>query len=80
MNTEGESIGAAIHVEETLHVGTETFVDSVSPQGRYAVVFENDGATGYCYALNTSREGNPIVDALHIYDVKSVVERGNKNA
>jgi len=68
-------MGAAIHVEETLHVGTETFVESVSPRGRYALVFEDDGATGYYYALDTNKEGNPIVDALHIYDVASVVDR-----
>ena len=67
---------SAIYVEETLHVGTETFfVESVSPQGRYAVVFEDDGATGYYYALDTRKEGNPIVDALHIYDVESIVDR-----
>ena len=28
---------STIYIEETLHVGTETFVDSVSPQGQYAV-------------------------------------------
>ena len=65
----------AVYVEETLHVGTETFVESVSPQGRYAVVFEDDGETGYYYALDPNKEGNPIVDALRIYDIKSVVDR-----
>lgn len=68
-------MGSAICVEETLHVGAETLVDSVSPQGRYAVVFEDDGTTGYYYALDTDKEGNPIVDALHIYDVASVADR-----
>jgi hypothetical protein len=70
------NIESAVCVEETLHVGTKTFVDSISPQGRYAVVFEDDGVTGYYYALDTHKEGNPIVDALHIYNVESVVDRG----
>jgi len=65
----------AIYAEEALTVGTETVVDSGSPQGRYVVVFEDDGETGYFYALDAVGEENPILDALHIYNVSSVADR-----
>jgi hypothetical protein len=61
--------------KETIHVGNETVVQSESSIGRYQAVFEDDRQTGYFYALDTSRPDNPIVDALHIYNVKSVVDR-----
>lgn len=67
---------SAIYAERTLNVGTETVIDSLSPRGQYAVVFEDDGRTGYFYALDMSRGSNPILDALHIYNVESVVDRG----
>jgi hypothetical protein len=66
---------SVIYVEKTLRVGTKTIVDSVSPQGQYAVVFEDDGVTGYFYALDTNKKGNPILDALHVYNVELVVNR-----
>jgi len=50
-------------------VGTECFLDSVSPSTQYAVVFEEDGATGYFYALDTSLSGQQIVNAVHVYNV-----------
>lgn len=73
-------MGSAIIVEETLNVGTETYIDSMSPRGRYGVVFEDDGQTGYFYALDMGIErtpvaDNPIVEALHIYNVESVLDR-----
>ncbi len=69
---------ASTSVEQTLNVGTDTYVDSPSPGGRYAVVFEDEGRTGYFYALDMSKMSNgvnPIVDALQIYNVGSVVDR-----
>jgi len=68
-------MGSAIYAEETLNVGTETVIDSMSPAGRYAVVFEDDGETGYFYALDTSKGDDPIVDARHIYNVDSVADK-----
>jgi hypothetical protein len=38
-------------------------------------VFEDDGTTDYLYGLDFSREDNPIVDALHIYNVERVADR-----
>ena len=44
----------------------EGFLAADAPAGRYEAIFEDDGATGYFYALdNTLRETSetPIVDA-----------------
>jgi hypothetical protein len=38
-------------------------------------VFEDDGDTGYFYALDTSVEGNPFQDAVHIYNTANVTDR-----
>lgn len=61
--------------EETLMVGTPTTIQRDSPDGRYGSFFEDDGETGYFYALDLARTGNPIVDAVHIYNVANVVDR-----
>lgn len=66
---------ASTVTKETLHVGRAIVVQSDSSIGRYQAAFEDDGDTGYFYALDTSRSGNPIVDALHIYNVQSVADR-----
>ena len=39
------------------------------PQTPRLVVFEDDGQTGYFYALDLEQEDQPIRDALHVYDV-----------
>jgi hypothetical protein len=72
---ERDIMRSAVYAEKTLHVGTATLVDSLSPQGGYAVAFEDDSVTGFFYALDTSKKENPILDALHIYNVESVVDR-----
>ena len=64
-----------IEAEETFNPGKEIVLQSPSPTAHYAVVFEDDGDTGYFYGLDHSREGNPIVDAMHIYNVASVVDK-----
>ena len=64
-----------IVAEEQLIVGTETVVMGHAPEGRLAAVFEDDGNTGYFYALDPSVEGNAIQDAVHIYNVANVVDR-----
>ncbi|HJY28378.1 MAG TPA: DUF2251 domain-containing protein [Pyrinomonadaceae bacterium] len=67
---------ATIEAEETIRVGHETLVVSTSPITEYGVVFEDDGETGYFYGLDTSRnEGKQILDALHIYNVRSVIDK-----
>ncbi len=60
---------------EALRVGHAVVVDADSPGGRYAVVFEDDGATGLFYAVDTDVEdGNPVQDALQVYAVADVTD------
>ena len=64
-----------IVARESLRVGQPLVVDADSPVGRYATVFEDDGRTGYFYAIDTDVEdGNPIQDALHVYDSANVTD------
>jgi hypothetical protein len=61
---------------QKLQVGKPAVFEARSPNDRYAVVFEDDGDTGYFYALNFSaKEKNPIQEAMSIYDVKNVADR-----
>ena len=50
-------------------------IDGPSPYTQFAVVFEDDGETGYFYGLDTTRADNPILDALHIYNVNNVTDK-----
>jgi hypothetical protein len=61
--------------EETITVGQPVVVEGPSPSGHFGVVFEDDGDTGYLYGLDLTRQGNPIVNAMHIYNVGQVVDR-----
>ncbi len=57
--------------------GTPNAIESESPLGNAAVVFEDDGETGYLYAIDRSTKprdlaGNRtyrVVDAIHVYNV-----------
>jgi hypothetical protein len=66
---------AEVAAEETIAVGQPVVIEAPSPRAPYGVVFEDDGTTGYLYGLDFSREGNPIVDALHVYNVAQVGDR-----
>ena len=61
--------------EETITVGSPTTLQGRSPNQPYAVVFEDDGDTGYLYGLDFNKTDNPIVDALQIYNVANVTDR-----
>lgn len=67
-------MNSTIEVEETIRVGKEIAISSESPTAEFAVVFEDDGVTGYFYGLDTSQE-SPILDALHIYNVSDVMDK-----
>ncbi len=62
-------------VEQELIVGTETVVESDSPDQTRGVVFEDDGETGYFYARDYSVPDHYFVDALHVYNSQSVTDR-----
>jgi len=52
--------------------GKDAFVESRSLENQYGVVFEDDGDTGYFYAVEidpVSKE-QQVLDALHIYQVE----------
>jgi hypothetical protein len=66
---------AVVVTREALSPGTPVVIDGLAPDSSYAVVFEDDGDTGYFYGLDRSRGGNQIVDTLHIYNVASVSDK-----
>ena len=68
-------IPAHITAEELHSIGAPAVVPSESPSEDFGVVFEDDGQTGYFYALDLSSGGQAIVDATHIYNVQQVQDR-----
>ncbi len=64
-----------VSADQELHVGTPVVIQSGAPDRPFAAVFEDDGDTGYFYALHTGQSGQQIQDALHIYNVASVSDR-----
>lgn len=65
---------------DTLFVGKKYFNASDSVSKKYSVVFEDDGETGYFYAILREDNGDqPILDAMHIYNVRDVVDK-NKSS
>lgn len=64
---------------ETFLVGEKIVIEGPAPSGDYSAVFEDDGETGYFYALDTSVEDKPIQDAVHIYSVLGVTDRERPN-
>lgn len=64
-----------VTAEATITVGKAMTIKGKSPSQPFSVVFEDDGDTGYLYALDLQRQENPIVDALHIYNAASVSDR-----
>ena len=67
--------------ERTFTAGEETFVECDSTANSFGVVFEDDGVTGYFYAVE-KREGEAlkILDALHIYESEQLEEAAQEFA
>ncbi|MHC1743111.1 MAG: DUF2251 domain-containing protein [Syntrophobacteraceae bacterium] len=61
--------------EQKFVVGKPIVIEGPAPEGAFMAVFEDDGDTGYFYALDTSLEGNPFQDAVHIYNAADVAGR-----
>ena len=59
----------------TFQVGSDVFVAQDAPDGRHSAFFEDDGETGYFYAVDLRPPDNTILDAVHIYNVANVVDR-----
>ncbi len=68
-------MAATIGLEQQITVGKKICLDSASPSTRFAVVFEDDGDTGYFYGLDSSPKDQQVLDALHIYNVRSVTDK-----
>jgi hypothetical protein len=66
---------AASKFEAKFQPGKAVILTAPSPSTSYGAVFEDDGETGYLYAVDSSRQEQQILDALHIYNVSEVVDR-----
>ena len=66
---------AALATETEFMPGEAVVVSAPSPCTSFAAVFEDDGETGYFYALDTGKPDQIILDALHVYDVAKVVDK-----
>lgn len=53
----------------------DIFMESFSPIGSYYMVFEDEGETSYLYACNHELEEQPIIDALHIYNIENIMDK-----
>ena len=71
----GWSVAIADSAMTAFYPGHEAYLDSKSTVNSFAVVFEDDGTTGYFYALDTAKDGQMILDAVHIYNADSVTDK-----
>ena len=55
--------------------GDETWLASDSPSSQYSAIFEDDGETGYFYAYERTEPEGTVLDSVHIYNVRNVVDR-----
>lgn len=60
--------------DQTFRPGDETYFASDSLTPPHSASFEDDGETGYFYALDLTRSENMILDALHIYNVANILD------
>lgn len=67
-------MASEVLLSETITIGTPITLECPSPKTTFAVVFEDDGETGYFYGLNLENTEQPILDALHIYNVKDILD------
>ena len=56
------------------HVGRKDLFKGDSPGGRFSAFFEDDGDTGYFYALDLERADDQSLDAVQVYNVANVVD------
>jgi hypothetical protein len=57
------------------HAGSAFLISSTIPDQPFYAVFEDDGDTGYFYICDQRNPENPIIEALHIYDVHSISDK-----
>jgi hypothetical protein len=66
--------------EQTFKPGDRTYFGSDSLTHPHSASFEDDGETGYFYALDLTRSDNMIVDAAQIYNVANVSDRERESS
>lgn len=70
-----EETNSFLMAELEANIG-DIFLDGVSPKfDNYHLVFEDNGETGYLYAYDTNNGEQPILDALHIYNVHNISDK-----
>ena len=62
------------HLSETITIGNSVTLECPSPKTSFAVVFEDDGKTGYFYGLDLENKKQPVLDSLLIYNVKDILD------
>ena len=60
--------------DQNIIMGEQTFIESVSSENNYQVIFEDDTDTGYFYAAERNKVTDElrILDMLLVYDVESI--------
>ena len=62
------------HLSEMITIGSPITLECPSPNTSYAVIFEDDGETGYFYGLDLEDKKQPVLDSLHIYNVRDILD------
>lgn len=69
------NMASEVHLSETITIGNSITLECPSPKTSFAVIFEDDGKTGYFYGLDLEDQEQPVLDALHIYSVKDILDK-----
>jgi hypothetical protein len=64
-----------ILLSKMITLGNPITLECPSPKTSFAVVFEDDGETGYFYGLDRENKEQPVLDALLIYNVKDILDK-----
>ena len=66
--------------QQNIVLGDDVFVESLSPENNFGVVFESNEETGYFYAIEKDAEtkGQRILDALHIFETEELADQSRE--
>lgn len=63
-------MSTVVSLERTIIPGVPVVVSWDCPASSFGVMFEDDGQTGYVYAVQNAGEGSGILDALMVYQMR----------
>jgi hypothetical protein len=66
--------------KRTFRPGDQTSFGSDSFTHPHSAFFEDDGESGYFYAMDLTRSDDMILDAVHIYNVANVSDRDRESS